>query len=82
MQLLAVSIAFLKLELPCYPEPQWKCIPDNLTPRLRISLNRFYADSNEGTSSPNLLEKIVANCYLFDSGIATLQSIFISGAFF
>jgi hypothetical protein len=79
---LATSMAFWKLLLPCWPDPQWKWIPSSLTPRFMISRNLFYAASIEGTSSPNLLEKIVANCYLFCSWMAILHRIFMSGAFF
>jgi hypothetical protein len=82
MQALATSIAFLKLELPCCPDPQWKCTPSKMTPKSLISLNLFLASSRETTSSPNLFEKIVASYYLLFSSMATLHKIYIFGAYF
>jgi hypothetical protein len=82
MQALATSIAFLKLELPCWPDPQWKCTPSKQTPKFLISLNLLADCSRDITSSPNLFENIVAKAYLLVSSMETLHKIYISGAYF
>ena len=53
-----------------------------MTPKFLISLNLLVASSRETTSSPNLLEKIVASYYLLFSSMATLHKIYMLGAYF
>jgi hypothetical protein len=61
MTLLPISIALPKLSDPCYPDPHRKWIPTSLIPITLINLNVFSMDSSPFQSSPNLLEKMVAN---------------------
>lgn len=74
------STAFLKESDPSFELPQWKWIPDKVTPNSLIYLNLSSASSREQRVSPNFSEKTVANFSLLSSSIDILHKILIFGA--